>query len=446
MKFKISDLFTLFCFLATMTFQFRFRVKFKLFMRLSLFFLSLLFSIKSFSQDSLSVLFIGNSYVYTYDLPNVLKNLAQSKGDILTVASKTNGGYTFQNHVNDPVTYSKIHLTDWNYVVLQGQSQEPSFPYAQVNSSTLPFAVQLADSVYANSSCSQAVYFMTWGRQNGDSQWDSINTFDKMNQRLRDAYLRIADAANGSVAPAGPAWKYIRDNYPNINLFSADGSHPSFEGTYLNACVFYASLYHKSPVGASYYGTLDSGTATILQQCARLTVLDSLDTWKLVDSDSLTQVNIVATMGSSATEVNFSANSNLVSNYFWNFGDGTTSNMASPSHTYPSAGTYYVQLIGEGPCGIDTAFYSLIISTATISTWNLSASINALSSTEFLLTNSSRFKVNQIIDVTGKKISYQTIPFEDENSLKVIVPNSGIYFIHCSTENGEYTLKTPIKF
>jgi PKD repeat protein len=326
--------------------------------------LTLFICFSSFSQDSLSVLFIGNSYVYTFDLPAVLKSLAESKGDILTVASKTNGGYTFQSHVNDPVTYTKIALTDWNYVVLQGQSQEPSFPYEQVNTTTLPFALQLADSVYANSPCSQVQYFMTWGRQIGDTQWDSINTFDKMNERLRDAYLRIAENANASVAAAGPAWKYVRDNHPSINLFSTDGSHPSFAGTYLNACVFYSSLYHKSPEGANYIGSLDQATAQTLQQVAKMTVLDSLSTWKLTHPDSLANVSVSYQINQAPSTYQFSSNASLITNYNWNFGDGVTSTEANPLHAFTANGTYTVQLIGEGPCGIDTSTVQIIVNIA----------------------------------------------------------------------------------
>jgi hypothetical protein len=133
----------------------------------------------SYSQDSLSVLFIGNSYTYVNDLPTLFLNVTQSLGDNATIDSKSNGGYTFQNHLTDPLTHTKIGSQAWDYVVIQGQSQEPSFPYDQVNINTLPPAVQLADSVYANNYCSQVMYFMTWGRQVGDPQWDSINTFDK---------------------------------------------------------------------------------------------------------------------------------------------------------------------------------------------------------------------------------------------------------------------------
>ena len=158
----------------------------------------------------------------------------------------TPGGQTFQNHAANPINYQKMAAQNWDYIILQGQSQEPSFPFDQVNSQSLPYAVQLADSAKAIQPCSQVNFFMTWGRQNGDPQWDSINTFDKMNTRLRDAYLRIADSANAAVSPVGVAWKYVRDNYPVINLYQQDGSHPSLTGSYLAACVFYTSMFHKS--------------------------------------------------------------------------------------------------------------------------------------------------------------------------------------------------------
>jgi PKD repeat protein len=404
--------------------------------------LALVLSFPSFSQDSLSVLFIGNSYVYTFDLPAVLKSLAESKGDILAVASKTNGGYTFQNHVNDPVTYTKIHLTDWNYVVLQGQSQEPSFPYSQVNSTTLPYALQLADSVYANSPCSQVQYFMTWGRQNGDSQWDSINTFDKMNGRLRDAYLRIAENANANVAAAGPAWKYVRDNHPTINLFSSDGSHPSFAGTYLNACVFYSSLYHKSPEGASYIGSLDQATAQTLQQVAKMTVLDSLSTWKLTHPDSLADVLVSYELNQSPSTYQFSSNASLITNYNWNFGDGLTSNEANPLHTFTTNGTYTVQLIGEGPCGSDTSSVQIVVNSANNEELSGKVNIATIGNNSFKISGISNLSQFQVYDLTGRAVAFEKLhQSEDETVLKLA--NAGVFFLTISSDSKEMTVKLP---
>lgn len=395
----------------------------------------------SFSQDSLSVLFIGNSYVYTNDLPTTLKNLANSKGDILTVASKTNGGYTFQNHVNDPVTFSKIHLTDWNYVILQGQSQEPSFPYDQVNTSTLPYAVQLADSVYANAPCSQVVYFMTWGRQNGDPQWDSISTFDKMNTRLRNAYLRIADSSKASVAPAGPAWKYVRDNYPTINLFSADGSHPSLEGTYLNACVFYSSLFHKSAEGASYNNGIDPATATILQQVARMTVLDSVETWKLIDTDSLTQANISSDAVLPGATFQFYANASHVDQYTWYFGDDTFSNLENPAHTYTYNGTMLVELVVSGPCGSDTSRLVLEINAMGINETNLPFSFYSDAKNQLILKGLQLENV-RVYSVLGQELPNSLAQEGDKTIIQVL---SGQAFVfQLKTTDKIYSFKFPI--
>ena len=404
--------------------------------------LTLFICFTSFSQDSLSVLFIGNSYVYTFDLPAVLKSLAESKGDILTVASKTNGGFTFQNHVNDPLTYSKIQLTEWNYVVLQGQSQEPSFPYSQVNSATLPYALQLADSVYANSSCSQVQYFMTWGRQNGDPQWDSINTFDKMNSRLRDAYLRIAENANASVAAAGPAWKYVRDNHPTINLFSTDGSHPSFAGTYLNACVFYSSLYHKSPEGASYIGSLDQATAQTLQQVAKMTVLDSLSTWKLTHPDSLAAVFVTYELNQSPSTYQFSSNASLITNYYWNFGDGTSSVEVNPIHSFNLNGTYSVQLIGDGPCGSDTSIVQINVNSANNEELSGKVNIATIGNNSFKISGISNLSIFQIFDLTGRAVAFEKI-LQSENETILKLANSGIFFLIISSDTGEMNVKLP---
>ncbi|MBL0339628.1 MAG: M4 family metallopeptidase [Bacteroidetes bacterium] len=53
--------------------------------------------------------------------------------------------------------------------------------------------------------------------------------------------------------------------------------------------------------------------------------------------------------------VNFINTSNNGGSYLWDFGDGTTSTVTSPAHTYTAVGTYTVQLIADGgSCGIDS--------------------------------------------------------------------------------------------
>lgn len=322
-------------------------------------------SLNTFAQDSLSVLFVGNSYTYVNDLPSKFNLLVQSKGDKLTVDSKTNGGYTFANHAADPLTYSKIHLKPWDYVVLQGQSQEPSFSTSQVNQQTLPSAVRLADSVYTSNFCSQVSYFMTWGRQNGDPQWDSINTFEKMNTRLRAAYLRFVDSTESSTVPVGGAWGYVREHYPSINLYSSDGSHPSVAGTYLTACSFYAGLFQKPSQGATYISGLDPLIAACLQRSADSVVLhpDSLLLWKLRPPHkvAIAQFSLLQN-----EETVVSLNSSWrAQDYIWDMGDGSILPQENIAHTYSSNGTFTVSLTAGNSCGSDTAAQEVHISTIT---------------------------------------------------------------------------------
>ena len=413
-------------------------------MKIALFLCSLC-TVSVFSQDSISVLFIGNSYVQTNDLPSVFSNLTNSLGDVVTLDSKLNGGYTFQNHLVDPLTHTKIQARPWDFVVLQGQSQEPSFPTSQVNSATLPPAVSLADSIYANNYCSQAVYFMTWGRQNGDLQWDSINTFNKMNERLRNAYLRFSDSVQGSVAPVGVAWKYVRDTYPAINLYSSDGSHPSAEGTYLAACTFYASLFRKSPVGASYFGGVNPVTAEILQAAAALCVLDSLGTWHLRGKEAISIADF--TVEQNGAILTFQNESWRSSTYLWDFGDGNISYAIDPVYEYLASGTYTVSLIAGSECGSDTLSIEVVVDPLSISEQTESdLLLKSFGEGKFQITGNQELKIIgfELLDAKGLVLE-NTISQKEENTIFLDLHNfpAGLYFLNCKTSESTIVLQLP---
>ena len=202
-----------------------------------------------------SILFIGNSYTYYNGGVDVmLKNIALAEGDTLYTESLTAGGASFSTFCNNPETFARIRSRAWDYVVLQEQSQLPTFPPSQVEAECYPYAKQLCDSIHANDSCTQILFFMTWGRENGDqsncANYPPLCTYDGMQQRLRESYVQMADDNNASVVPVGLAWKYVRDHYPEINLYQSDESHPTLEGTYLAALTFYNAIIYYD--GYSY--------------------------------------------------------------------------------------------------------------------------------------------------------------------------------------------------
>lgn len=364
-----------------------------------LFVLLILLFVTVRAQDSISVLFIGNSYTYVNDLPTMLRDLSASLNKEVTIGSKTNGGFTFQNHANDPLTYAAINQNLWDVVVIQGQSQEPSFPTGQVNTASYPYAMQLSDSVLANSACSNVMYFMTWGRQNGDPQWDSINTFDKMNNRLYNTYRRFADSADAMVAAVGASWKYVRDTYPTINLYSGDGSHPSLEGSYLAACTFYASLFRQSPVGATFIAGLEPTIAGQLQAAAAIVMLDSLDHFFIRPVDSPTQGSFSLTQN--GADIQVVSTSIHATDLIWDFGDGTGSTNETESHTYTQNGTYTIELIATSACNSDTAIFSVQVTVLGLEDLDPSVLDVKLLENELLIEASAACEVN-IYTTDGK--------------------------------------------
>jgi hypothetical protein len=407
-------------------------------MRLVIFSISLFLSNIILGQDTLRALFIGNSYIGVNNLPSIVSDLSSSLGDVLLFDSNTPGGQTFQNHAANPINYQKMAEQPWDYIILQGQSQEPSFPYEQVNTQTLPYAVQLADSAKAIQPCSQINYFMTWGRQNGDPQWDSINTFDKMNGRLRDAYLRIADSANAAVSPVAVAWKYVRDNYPVINLYQQDGSHPSLTGSYLAACVFYSALYHKPSTGSAYNPGIDHADALLIQQIASTIVLDSLPTWKLAHPNSTLQASASYSSIPGASLLSFSASANQDASFTWYFPDMTIETGANIGFEY-NLSTYQVMLIAEGLCDTDTVLIDVNSS---------NAALTATATFQWKMTGPNTIEIGgekivaaEAYDVLGRKC-----PLEIENNgvSNLLSFSKNTSFIKMETTIGTTIIRVPL--
>lgn len=397
-----------------------------------LLFFTLLFTQSVGAQDSISVLFIGNSYTYVNDLPTLFSQLSGSLGKTTTIQSQTQGGATFGTHAGNSATYVKIHEQPWDYVVLQGQSQEPSFPDDQVDQQSIPPAMQIADSVYSAKFCTELMLFMTWGRQNGDPQWQPISTYEGMQQRLRDGYMRIADSCEASVSPVGMAWKYVRDNHPEINLYNADESHPSLEGSYLAACTFYAALFRSSPVGATYTAGLSTTVTTILQEAAAVAVLDSMDTWHLRASEEHTVAAF--TYNLSGGNLSVENESRKAQSYAWSFGDGATSQDEHPTHSYIQTGNYTVQLVAISECGNDTTTVQLSIDFLGISThasndFQLKTWGNG--QYELIAEQSSDKQEWKVVNILGQEVGSGDLQQLESGSLFIDLSNQpkGMYFL-----------------
>lgn len=242
----------------------------------------ILFSLTGLNAQTTRVLFLGNSYTYVNNLDQIVKDFALAMGDTMEVQRNTPGGYTLGHpdggHIYNETSLSMIAEGDWDYVVLQDQSQFPSIPHFRDNYS-YPGAIALGDLIREASPCATPVMFMTWGRKYGGQQCiegycsaDFVDFFH-MQDTLEESYMHMALSIDGYCAPVGRAWGAAISDGDPVNLFSADNSHPSLAGTYLAACTFYATITGNSPVGCTYTAGLDENIALFLQQKADSVVL-----------------------------------------------------------------------------------------------------------------------------------------------------------------------------
>lgn len=245
---------------------------------------------QSWAQQSLRVLFVGNSYTQVNDLPSLVANIAQSMGDEMIYASNTPGGCTFEMHCSN-ASMDKICQGGWDFVVLQEQSQLPAFPIEMVEEMVYPFAKQLVDSVYASNFDGEAMFYMTWGRKNGDTEFGSMypmmSTYEGMDSLLYTRYMYMAEANDASVCPVGRVWHYLCDHHSEIELYMSDESHPSLAGSYAAACAFYTMLFGRDPDSITYDAEVGSRAAQLIRSAVHSVVFDSLWKWQRTNPNAL---------------------------------------------------------------------------------------------------------------------------------------------------------------
>jgi hypothetical protein len=298
------------------------------------------------------VLFLGNSYTAFNNLPAMVAQVAASVGDTLIYDSHLPGGYTLSGHLQDNISLSKIQSGGWDFVVLQEQSQRPSFP-----SYSMADAIGLNLKIRKHNPCARPLFYRTWGRKNGDAlncgNLPYLCTYAGMDSMLHLRYLQMGQATHSEVSPVGSTWKYIRQQFPGIELYNADESHPSLAGSYAAACSFYASIFKKNPATILNNGGLNSTEAANIRLAAKLVVFDSLVNWYFPALPPKAEFTYGTTFVSN--EIQFFNQSQDADSYVWNFGDGTTSTLANPIHTFASNGPFLVSLVGKR-CNLDTIY------------------------------------------------------------------------------------------
>jgi len=153
-------------------------------------FLYLLFQSAGLAQsDTLRVLFVGNSFTYFWNVPQVVQSMATSQEVAIITSQSTAGGATLEHHWNGDrnlKTIERIKEGIWDYVVLQNHSSS------------------------------------------------SIDNPEKFKEYGMAGYV-----------PVGLIFEKIRNTRPDVDLFF-DDKHQTSVGTYIIGLAFYKYLSGKT--------------------------------------------------------------------------------------------------------------------------------------------------------------------------------------------------------
>jgi PKD repeat protein len=390
------------------------------------------------AQHTYRVLFLGNSYTAYNNLPQLVKDVAISTGDTIIFDSNTPGGFTLQGHSTNTTSLQKIISGNWDVVVLQEQSQLPSFPINQVITGVFPYAQKLDSIIHVYQPCGKTMFYMTWGRKNGDASncatWPPVCTYQGMDSLLYERYMMMAQDNDAVVSPVGAVWKYIRNNFPGIELYSADESHPSLAGSYAAACSFYSSITEKDPTQITFNGGLTSIEASSIRSAVKAIVFDSLSHWNFLNNNPSADFNYSIT----GNTVDFNNTSNNATSYLWNFGDNNFSTNENPNHTYTAAGNYSVTLIIDY-CGLsDTVSQNIFI--GEITGLEIEGAANKINLYPLPVKEELNIQSNDaVLEVKLYDVHGRILNEEKGNNITSISTknlNSGIYIFMIKTELG----------
>jgi hypothetical protein len=195
------------------------------------------------------VLLVGNSYTHFHSLSRQIERLAASTATPLRVDAVTHGGYTLRMHWMKSAARARIASGGYRYVVLQDHSLRPLDHLDEFHDYGERFARA------AISAGAKPVLYQTWPRNPSSrfySERSTPRSADEMAAQLDRAYSGLAEREGALMAPVGRAFTAGLAAHPELELYGRDGTHPSWAGSYLAACVLYGTLTGNDPRNASY--------------------------------------------------------------------------------------------------------------------------------------------------------------------------------------------------
>lgn len=211
------------------------------------------------------VLFVGNSLIYTNDLPAMVRALAEADGQRLAYETVAFPNYALMDHWQEGTARAALADGGWDVIIMQqGPSSLPA------NQENLRVWTQTWAEAARATETTPALY-MVWPSEARTADFPGVV----------QSYTNAASTAEADLYPVGSAWLLAWEREPETPLYGPDRFHPSPTGTYLAALVIYGGLTGRTVVGLPARLTLSDGAVTIREERAQM--LQEVATQALLD-------------------------------------------------------------------------------------------------------------------------------------------------------------------
>ena len=188
----------------------------------------------TFSTDeSIAILFVGNSHMRTGNIPEQLQELASLHGIEITYVDVSINGSGLDGALRDNAI-REMQNRSFDYVIMQ----QPAGRGGRVTEDVDGFFnnIQIFSELVREHGAIPVLYSPMWMGIDGQPNEELHNIFAAMFKQA--AYENDAILVN-----VGGAWVYAYRTIPGVSLYARDGMHANHAGAFLAACVFMATLF-----------------------------------------------------------------------------------------------------------------------------------------------------------------------------------------------------------
>lgn len=243
--------------------------------------------------DAASILFVGHSLI-GWHVPSMLQSLAQDAGRTHASESQIGNGGTIQlqwERAAEGVYARDVLATGRHDVLVTTEAIPLESNYRW--SGTVDFAGRFYALQQQHRPGARFFVYETWHSRNEAGWRARIDSDRALWEQIVDELNAAQDGPDALLLPGGTALGRLVDligagevpGVTNVDALFDDDIHMSELGWYFIACVHYATIYRRSPVGltgqtidrfGAPFGAIAEPTARVLQQIA----------WDVVSTDA----------------------------------------------------------------------------------------------------------------------------------------------------------------